>query len=543
MTISRISPRHASWAKTLYRIAPPSVVINDRKAMSATITLKFIANPDGPGDSLYHYWLGNGSRAKEYTSNINGWSISWDADLSSQEIQQLQEDIALPDGVKSVLHNYVYNESFLVSSVFCVLEHVQLVNTFRGYDAAGKQLSNGQWSNGFIKCLADWFSFDKKSQESPTPRNPFVLGYGIKQKLPPAPGTPLFVPRHFQFTTSANEDTRKTGKSSLNFAIVSKDDRRVDLRNDGNAGAWNPSLIVQAGLNRDEADGVMVLSNGIFYNQYIEPYFVNAFRALGFREEVARTYPDNTDWTTSSSTSRFGPKMTESQSWELKIGAHNTTRQGLLIQERSVWNGNEEFDITWSSDAIPTWKHTNDIQRVGSIVINARAYARYYAETNTRGGRNGLWADMTRVHFQAHLRLTYIVRANRDGGWSVVFDPSRSFAPSKNAQGNVDYTKEAPGENADTGLWGWYTKAGYFGTFGGTGAGAMLNQMGDWNSADVGDINDRLAEVYKSLQSKIIMPAGNVFQFKGFNVDGQGNVYCPVDYSSISSGEQFTVGN
>jgi hypothetical protein len=58
----------------------------------------------------------------------------------------------------------------------------------------------------------------------------------------------------------------------------------------------------------------------------------------------------------------------------------------------------------------------------------------------------------------------------------------------------------------------------------------------------MGSINDKLADVYKTLQTKIIMPAGNVFQFKGLNVDGQGNVYCPVDYSSVLKGEHFTVG-
>ncbi|KAJ4303814.1 hypothetical protein N0V90_002715 [Kalmusia sp. IMI 367209] len=528
-------------------IAPPTIVINNRKSMSATITLKFIANPDGPGDSQYTYWLGSGPDAEEVSEPINNWSISWDADLSSQEIQQLQEDIALPNDVKSVLHDYVYNESFLVSSIFCLLQSAQLVNTFRGYDSEGKELSSGQWSTSFVKCLADWFDFDRKSQATPTPRNPFVLGYGIHQRLPPAPGTPLFIPRHFQFTTSANNNTVASGKSSLNFAIVTKDDRRVDLKTDGNAGNWQPSLIVQAGLNRDEADGVMVLSNGIFFNQYIEPFFISAFRSLGFRNEVAEANKDNDDapaknWSTTDSVTRAGQKYTRNQTWQLKINAHNTTRNGLAIQERAVWTGTDDFEIVCSSDPIPTWEHQNDIQRAGSIVINAKCFADFYAETNTRGGRDDLWADMAHVKFQAHLRLTYIVHANKDGGWSIVHDPSKSIAPSKNSQGKVDYEQSEPPDNADTGIWGWTTKAGYFGTFGGTGADGMLSQMADWNSADIGNINNKLAEVYKTLQTKIIMPAGNVLQFTGFNVDGQGNVYCPVHYYSIYGGEQFTIG-
>lgn len=150
---------------------------------------------------------------------------------------------------------------------------------------------------------------------------------------------------------------------------------------------------------------------------------------------------------------------------------------------------------------------------------------------------------MAHVRFQAYLRLTYYVRANRDGGWSVVYDPSKSFAPTLNSQSKIDYEKGKPPANADTGIWGWTSKAGYFGTFGGTGVGDILGQIADWNSADIGAINDKLVGVYKALQTKIILPAGNVFQFTGFNVDSKGSVYCPVDYTSICTVEHFTIGN
>jgi hypothetical protein len=516
--------------------------------MSATITLKFIPNPDGKGDSTLQYLKPETTIKKKIT--INGWSVSWNADLSSKEIQKVQEDIALPNDVKSALRGYVRDESFLVSSVFCVLEHAQLMNTFVLKTGEGKDLSQGEGATGFIRCLIAWFKIDREPQGTPTPRNPFVLGYGIRQKVPSEPvlGIPLFVPRHFQFTTSTDvdmtlalDDRKRRDKSSLNFAMVTENERRVDLQNDGNAGAWTPSLIVQAGLNRDEADGVMVLSNGIFYNQYIKPYFVEPFKSLGFREEVAKKYPDNRVQLTSGPEVRNGPKMTKKLSWLLKKGAHDTVRRGLLIQERSQWTGNEEFDVTWSGD-IPKGEHANNTPRVGSIVVNARAYAEYLGETNTRGGSDKFWEHMTTVYFKAHLRLTFNIYASRNGGWSVQLDESRSFAPSKNKDGKVEYTNAAPGTDGKPGIWGWDYKSGYFEMFGGDGTGAVLSQMGDWNTADITQINNDLEKVYKELQSKIIMPAGNVFQFTGFNVDQQGNVYCPVVYSSISSGEQFKLG-
>lgn len=98
-----------------------------------------------------------------------------------------------------MLDESVKNEAFQVCSIFCVLQSAQLVNTFCAYNASGEELTSGQWSTGFMKCLAHWFAFDEKSQMTVTPYNPFVLGlgYGIYQKLPPAPGGAIVSPASF----------------------------------------------------------------------------------------------------------------------------------------------------------------------------------------------------------------------------------------------------------------------------------------------------------------------------------------------------------
>jgi hypothetical protein len=47
----------------------------------------------------------------------------------------------------------------------------------------------------------------------------------------------------------------------------------------------------------------------------------------------------------SQSPGRSGPKYNKKSSWEIEIGAHETMRKSLAIQERAIWSGKEEFEI------------------------------------------------------------------------------------------------------------------------------------------------------------------------------------------------------
>lgn len=80
-------------------IAPPTITINPRSKMSSTVTIKFIKNPDpnatGNVDTTYTYLQIVGRTVQEKKIIINDWSISWDCDLKSTEIQAIQEGESL----------------------------------------------------------------------------------------------------------------------------------------------------------------------------------------------------------------------------------------------------------------------------------------------------------------------------------------------------------------------------------------------------------------------------------------------------------------
>jgi hypothetical protein len=152
-------------------------------------------------------------------------------------------------------------------------------------------------------------------------------------------------------------------------------------------------------------------------------------------------------------------------------------RKSLPIQGLAVWIGNEEFEITWFMSSP---RQTHDVHTLTSHCKIIEAV------TLSEGNNTPTTFNVRAALPSAPRRTQSTTLRPRDGGWSVIYDPSRSFTPTKNADSKVDYTAKTPDANVGPGLWGWTSEAGYFGTFGGTGADDMLSQMADWSSEGVG---------------------------------------------------------
>ena len=56
------------------------------------------------------------------------------------------------------------------------------------------------------------------------------------------------------------------------------------------------------------------------------------------------------------------------------------------------------------------------------------------------------------------------------------------------------------------------------------------------------DLKNAVTGLANSLSTTVIMPAGDIFMFKGLNTDPQGNVYSGITYSTPSGGEVTTHG-
>jgi hypothetical protein len=555
-------------------IAAPKIKINSRKNLSSTVILTFIKNPDpnatGNVDTTYTTYEGEGEDAELVTLNIDNWSVSWDADLSSADIQAIEESksgctcqlqrellilvlelIALPNETIAQLKGFVDNRDYLVSSIFCLMDSVNIANTFKVIDATGNDHPAGNWEKDFILSISSWVQADAKTQGTPTPQNPFVLGYGVRQNIPPAPGIPLFVPRYFQFSTSATStaDGEAPTTSALNFCIKTKEQVPINMQKDGNAGNYYPSLVSQMSILPGESDGVMAISNGLIYDQFILPYFVTTFHVVDFYSHVLTTCERVDKQGDFIETNPALGHYRSFKSYIGRIGPHDTSRNGMLDQEKTTWLGWENFEVILSSDPIPPAQHDLNIQRRAFILVRMQHMVQVELETSPRLTSN--WSDASNAYAWINLKFHFTLHAKDDGGWTIVLDKDQSSLPTVNNGviqkiGNApslwpDMKHSNPGtiETYDAGVYSWGDREGFFSISGNTGLDQNLGLIKGWTDPDVEKIAASLQSVLSQLNTRIMMPAGNVFSFKGMNFDGQGNLYGGITYDSLTAGEKF----
>lgn len=57
------------------------------------------------------------------------------------------------------------------------------------------------------------------------------------------------------------------------------------------------------------------------------------------------------------------------------------------------------------------------------------------------------------------------------------------------------------------------------------------------NGRDFDRIDDKLQNIFSGLKTTVILPAGNVFTFKGINTDNDGNLHTSINYRTVSKAE------
>lgn len=104
--------------------------------------------------------------------------------------------------------------------------------------------------------------------------NHYVLGYGISQAIPhPVTGIPAFYPAKFYLSTTPNKNS--PGQATVNFCIINgdyHDENLVDPTKNLNAGILSEPLVdLTRGKNAKNKDGILGMSNNIFFKHWIVP--------------------------------------------------------------------------------------------------------------------------------------------------------------------------------------------------------------------------------------------------------------------------------
>lgn len=59
------------------------------------------------------------------------------------------------------------------------------------------------------------------------------------------------------------------------------------------------------------------------------------------------------------------------------------------------------------------------------------------------------------------------------------------------------------------------------------------------NGKDFRTVDDKLQNIFNGLKTTVILPAGNVFAFKGINTDRDGNLCTSVNYRTVSNARRI----
>ncbi|KAM5380094.1 hypothetical protein ACJZ2D_003741 [Fusarium nematophilum] len=320
-------------------IGAPRIAFHPEKQGVAIITLKFrrdeTVEDEERKDSVLQYWIFTKSgRRRTKVLNLNGWEFSWHADIGQKDIDDVVSDlinpaensdsqIQLPDTVITQLKDKlntdgrsdgVNSSTFTASSIFCVIEAVQMTESFIIKPPAGVPEPTGDEQTRLITSITRHFKGLKDVAESgkdeshlPTPHNPFVLGYGIRQKVPelssingnadPTKTPPYFLPASVDSTTTASPGNGFT-EGTLNFCMLTNrrsGGSRSMPREDRNAGEFPETffnkLRLYGGAGNSERpgghDGVMAFSKEVFNDFWLNEYVVN--RLISKPEEYGYT--------------------------------------------------------------------------------------------------------------------------------------------------------------------------------------------------------------------------------------------------------------
>jgi hypothetical protein len=198
------------------------------KRADSVLIYKQLADQDEYGNDIYEF--------PEVI--INGWEISWVAQIDKQDIQNVLADIIEPAAsteskvsINKALNDRltsVNSSNFQVSTIFCAMQSARLLRSFSLVDENGNAPSNLKNTKGepvVYKNLVEELKNmlvakftptggDNNSVKKPTPDNPFILGYTVSQEKPSAekvnaaaaaaniPTPVYFVPKTFRCNLS-----------------------------------------------------------------------------------------------------------------------------------------------------------------------------------------------------------------------------------------------------------------------------------------------------------------------------------------------------
>ncbi|XP_014550204.1 hypothetical protein COCVIDRAFT_71735, partial [Bipolaris victoriae FI3] len=526
--------------------------------------------------------------------------------------------------------------SYTVTTLFCLFQATRIVSSFEFLNMQGASELGSTKATEAANLISAYFkALSAAPKAASTPNNPFVLGYGLTQKLEDIPAgdkdraenVPYFIPRRFDLTVTTGDGEYSSGV--INYCLLTHRPmndpnrasgeglRSIDYEKDVGAGFWDAGNTAYKRIRADGkasgADGVMAFSREIFRDYWLTQNFLSYFKvdmnALGkdlvpqddhvasaqptasYNEQIAAGYEGQVNKLCLKQDYEFQPmkcqdmdtdnmKQSEELSAFLSLVLTASKAIGLELKyfQRRQARGIAEAILTYTSDVQknPNLGKSSDTNRKIYFDINMRSLLSITQEASgicninrlfedkkrvalwTLTGGVGLAADMianrqwfinvfTEWRAARRANIQIVTKAGFDlspasDTWSLTLDqdksrttvpigaeelprqvnPPVSFTTLENimeVQKMVDLSKRMQGDGVIIDL----ENHDMFKEFGTSkGMDGFAKPANQWASSFESRLETTMAALASSLMTKLILPAGNVFEFKSLNTDTEG---------------------
>jgi hypothetical protein len=490
-------------------IAAPTVDFDTGSPRTARMIIAFTG-----GD--ISYYKGFGPSATVATQPLKGWKIAFNVNLNLGQIahEHLANSAAIPKEISDILSKFDPS-MFSVQSIFMDFQNSDLAN----YDPLNSAMNTDDafLRQTFATHMGAWL---KRQQGA---NQPFILGYPVTRKAPPADVKSVFEPTGANLSVHAFENpvgatTRQPGLSTLNFLLVTGNRKITDEPRlfSGDAGSFHHNLVAD-----NAVDGRAIIARKLFTSTYLYPLivkplqdrlhqqgdYVNARRDRGAGAEINdKSAPDR---------SHLATFVETPTGWiyhdHVKLGWHES---GFYSHDRE-----SEQEVTFTVDIL-TRKDQHGAPRL-TVDIRSKLYRYEWDQQNTDVPpfKSNVYVGKGWASATLTWEMTLMFVAGADGKISII--KNSTVAPPAKDHGDA----------------GAYKIADFFSN--------LLNLHGisdNWrdNAVGLGNVETSVVNAFigatgpilDGAMTHVVLPGASQFFYKNIQLNAAGDVEVDLAYKS-----------
>ncbi|TFK31702.1 hypothetical protein BDQ12DRAFT_739846 [Crucibulum laeve] len=435
------------------------------------------------------------------------------------------------------------SSNFSVAALFCLFESATISGSFmlEKLDIDTTPLSIPYENRKYIELdgkenpltreLTNTLSLTYSQKGTDYGSNPFVLGYGISPKTSSVtPVNAIFQPTAIRFSITRAADGDDPNTAMLNFCMTTSlgedlatRQQKINSETNPIAGVLDSTLAKRTKATPD-ASGVMAFSWNLFSKGYLQDILLvqpgMTLTTPYTKEEIDSETPTNTITTTPT------PTVERKLDYKIKTGYiedYVLHRSGMLPKMTKITKISSTL-----SDAPSDKIFTKDDARTLKLDFEGEASTLTKIQTHKLfGGLKDCGDRSSKTTYTGSITLAAGDETGTKGTWRVI-NRDLSKLPV-NEKGEIDENKiERKKENSSIGtaIMDFLAKRW-----------VLAAEMEQLKKMYQKSFTDAMTMKLEDSTTRVIMPAGEAFDFRGLDSDSKGNIYTHVTYKQIQEAE------